>query len=63
MEECKYCQTVNGTRGALHIDIAGGKVLYINDEAHLEWGDKDRVLKIGINYCPVCGRKLENIVE
>ncbi|WP_167630384.1 hypothetical protein [Listeria valentina] len=60
MEECKYCQTVNGTRGTLHVDVAGGEVLYINDEAQLEFSDKGSELKIDINYCPMCGRKLED---
>lgn len=58
MSECNYCQTVDGTRGTLHVDITGGEVLYINDEAQLEFSDKGNELKIDINYCPICGRKL-----
>jgi hypothetical protein len=70
MKECKYCREVD-TKALLELD-------YIDQEAYHEeyelyvvigieggslsaWHKDEHSIKI--NYCPMCGRKLEESVE
>lgn len=59
-EECKYCAP-NSINYALDYDLDGeGSSLYCR-RGWLQYVDgyEEEVFAIKINYCPMCGRKVE----
>lgn len=59
MEECIYCEgNVNG-RDYLIGD--GGRGIYINENGYLIADDPLNMDEIKIEFCPMCGRKVNQI--
>lgn len=60
VEECKYCKP-NSINYALEYDVDGyGSNVYCNRGwLRYECDNVEHEFAIKINYCPMCGRKLE----
>lgn len=59
MEECKYCQARGPMEGEMITDYTSAIDIMVDGVFLYAWcGCGTRVIK-EINYCPMCGRKLE----
>lgn len=56
MEDCKYCTGMGYKRDCLMGNA--NDCLYINDDGYLTTDEAFEFEDCKINYCPICGRKL-----
>lgn len=57
MSDCKYCSGDVDTRN--YLISSGSEGVYIDGNNNLTADDEFEFEELKINFCPVCGRKLE----